>query len=63
MLADVVIHEEPDVERKRDRLIINLAAYQTELQEIRSNILKNLAESSEETILDNVELIEMLEIS
>ena len=57
------MHEQPHVERKRDELVINLAAYQAELQDIRSNILKNLAESSEETILDNVELIEMLEIS
>jgi dynein heavy chain len=63
MLVDVVIQEKPEVETQRDELIINLAGYKTELTSIEIKILKNLSDSSEDTILDDTDLIETLEDS
>ncbi len=53
MLAEVVVLEKPEIEEQRDRLIRDIAEGKAKLQEIEIRILKNLNESSEETILDD----------
>lgn len=63
MLVDVVIHEKPETEKARDTLILNLAALETEKRSIEIKILKTLADSNEETILDGDQLIEILDTS
>ena len=44
-------------------MTINLAAFKTQLQDLENKILQNLAESNEDTILDDIQLIKTLEIS
>lgn len=63
MLADVVVNEVPEVEQKRDDLVMSIAGYKNEMKRLESKILKDLAESNSETILDNTSLIETLEAS
>jgi dynein heavy chain len=63
MLVDVVIHEKPEVEQKRDELVVKLAKLETDKRDVEIKILKTLAESNEETILDGDDLIIILETS
>lgn len=63
MLVDVVIHEKPSVEKKRDELIVKLANLESDKRDVEIKILKTLAESNEETILDGDELIHILQAS
>jgi ATP-binding dynein motor region len=63
MLVDVVINEAPEVEKKRDDLVLEIAGSRNELKRLENKILKDLAESNSETILDNQDLIDTLEIS
>lgn len=63
MLVDVVIHEDPQVERERDELTLNLAKLESDKRDVEIKILKTLAESNEETILDGDDLIIILETS
>lgn len=63
MLADVVINEAPEVEKKRDTLVMEIAGSKNELKRLENKILKDLAESNQDTILDNQDLIDTLEIS
>lgn len=63
MLADVVILEDPEAEAKRDRLVLALADLEMDKRNVEIKILKTLAESNEETILDGNELIDILESS
>ena len=51
--------ERPDIEHKKDNLVISMADDKQQLKDIESKILKLLAES-EGNILDNVELINVL---
>lgn len=63
MLADVIIHEKPETEKARDTLVLNLAALDSEKRSIEIKILKTLADSNEETILDGDQLIEIMRSS
>ena len=63
LLVDVVIQEKPETEKARDELILNLAELESRKRNVEIKILKTLAESNEETILDGDELIEILEQS
>ena len=60
MLGDVVIQEKPEIEIKRDKLVVELAKHEKNKRDLEIKILKTLAESKEETILDGDELIEIL---
>jgi len=63
MLGDVVIQEKPEIEQKRDKLVVSMAKDQKTLREIEIKILKLLSESTEEQILDEDFLINVLEAS
>lgn len=63
MLVDVVINEAPEVEQKRDTLVMEIAGSKNEIKRLENKILKDLAESSQDTILDNQDLIDTLEVS
>ena len=62
MLVDVVKNQVPEVEQRRDDLVIELAKSRNDLFKLQSKILYELASSNAETILDNFILIETLEI-
>ena len=59
LLARVVKAERPDIEHKKNNLVISMADDKQQLGDIENKILKLLAESTGE-ILDNVELINVL---
>ena len=63
MLVDVINNLQPDLEKKRDKLVVEIAMKKNDLYKLQSLILKELAESNSETILDNEFLIETLEIA
>lgn len=63
LLVDVINNLQPDLEKKRDKLIVEIATKKNDLYKLQSLILKELAESNSETILDNEFLIETLEIA
>jgi dynein heavy chain len=62
-MGDVVIQEKPEVERKRDEIIVSMDRDKNTLVSIEDSILKLLAESTEEQILDQDDLIIILENS
>ena len=51
MLADTVIKERPDIEAKRDEIVVSMDNDQRTLKGIENNILKLLNESELEQIL------------
>lgn len=53
LLVDVVINEAPEVEKERDKLVMEIAGGKNELKRLENKILKDLAESNQDTILDN----------
>jgi dynein heavy chain len=61
MLVDVVINEAPEVEKKRDYLVMQIANFKNIMKGLENKILKDLAESNSDTILDNDALIQTLE--
>jgi dynein heavy chain len=63
LLVDVVKNEVPEVEIKRDSLVVEISTSKNELKRLENKILKDLADSNQDTILDNEDLIETLEIS
>ena len=63
MLVDVVINEQPEVEQKRDKLVMDIAGKKNELKRLENLILRDLSNSSQDTILDNEDLILTLQIS
>ena len=63
LLVDVINNLQPDLEKKRDKLVVEIATKKNDLYKLQSLILKELAESNSETILDNEFLIETLEIA
>lgn len=63
MLGDVVIQEKPEVERERDNIVVSMDRDKNTLIKIEDTILKLLAESTEEQILDQDNLIITLENS
>ncbi len=48
-----MINEAPEVERKRDTLVMEISTSKNELKRLENKILKDLAESNQDTILDN----------
>ncbi len=60
LLGDVVKQEQPEVEEKRDEIIKQLAADKKGLKEAEDNILKLLANSTLEQILDEDAVVETL---
>lgn len=63
LLGDVVIKEKPEVEEKRDKIVLQMASDKKTLKNIENTILKMLSESTEEQILDEDTLINVLETS
>lgn len=63
LLGDVVVKEKPEVEAQRDKIVIQMAADKKTLKNIENTILKMLTESTEEQILDEDTLINVLEDS
>ncbi|TMW63012.1 hypothetical protein Poli38472_005630 [Pythium oligandrum] len=62
LLGDVVRHERPDIEEKKNRLVVTMAQDRKQLQEIEDRILKQLSESAG-NVLDDQDLIDTLQSS
>ncbi|CAE7219408.1 DNAH6 [Symbiodinium sp. KB8] len=62
LLVDVVKHERPELEAKKDALIVSIASDKKQLADIESKILRMLAEASSD-LLDDDELINQLAAS
>lgn len=60
LLVDVVKYEQPELEQQKDTLIVQLADFKRQLQEIEDKIL-GLVSSAGEDILADEELINVLE--
>ena len=60
LLGDVVKQEKPEVEKKRDEIIRNLANDKKALTEAEDNILRLLADSTLEQLLDEEEAVKTL---
>jgi dynein heavy chain, axonemal len=63
LLGDVVIKEKPEVERKRDQIVLQMADDKKTLKNIENTILKMLSESTMDQILDEDTLINVLDQS
>jgi dynein heavy chain len=63
LLGDVVIQEKPEIEAKRDEIIVTMDNDSKSLKNIENIILKLLSESTEEQILDEDTLIDVLDDS
>ena len=59
LLGAVVVKERPDVEEKKNRLLVSMAADKRQLKDLEDKILKNLSESTG-NILDDEVLINTL---
>jgi dynein heavy chain len=46
MLGDVVIAEKPEIEQKRDKIVLTMAADAGTLKDLENNILKLLSEAT-----------------
>lgn len=46
MLGDVVIAEKPEIEQKRDQIVLTMAADAGTLKDLENNILKLLSEAT-----------------
>ena len=62
LLVEVVKFEQPEIEQKKDQLIVTMADFQRQLKEIENKILKLVSEASED-ILNDEELIIVLDQS
>lgn len=63
LLGEVVIAEKPEVEEKRDKIVLQMAADSATLKEQETQILKLLVEATIIQILDEDTLIDILEKS
>jgi dynein heavy chain len=63
MLGDVVIAEKPEIEAKRDQIVLTMAADAATLKDLENNILNLLKDATLEQILDEDTLIDILENS
>lgn len=63
LLADVVVAEKPEVEAKRDEIVLTMAADSKTLKDLESEVLRLLAGATTEQILDQDTLIDILEES
>lgn len=61
LLGDVVVKEKPEVEAKSVQIVMQMADDKKTLKNIENNILKMLAESTIEQILDQDDLINVLD--
>lgn len=52
LLGDVVIAEKPEIEAKRDQIVLTMAADAKTLKDLENNILKLLSDATLEEILD-----------
>lgn len=59
----MVVQEKPEIEKKRDEIVVSMDLDQRTLKQIEITILKLLSESTEEQILDEDNLINVLENS
>jgi len=59
LLVDVVAHERPELEEKKDELIVSIASDKRQLKEIEDSILQMLADAGDD-ILDDEALIDSL---
>ena len=59
----MVVQEKPEIEKKRDEIVVSMDQDQRTLKQIEITILKLLSESTEEQILDEDNLINVLENS
>lgn len=59
LLVDVIKNERPDLEEKKDKLVVSIASDQNQLREIEEQILSMLAAASG-NILDDEDLINAL---
>jgi dynein heavy chain len=62
LLVDVVKYEQPELEQQKDQLVVQLAEFKRQLQELEDKILKLVSEATED-ILDDEELIITLDQS
>ena len=62
LLVDIIKYEQPELEQQRDTLIVTLADFKRQLQELEDKIL-NLVSEADEDILADEELINVLEQS
>lgn len=62
LLVDIIKYEQPELEQQRDTLIVTLADFKRQLQELEDKIL-NLVSEADEDILGDEELINVLEQS
>jgi dynein heavy chain len=60
MLGDVVVAEKPEIEAKRDGIVLQMAADAQTLKDLENNILKLLSEATVLQILDEDTLIIVL---
>jgi len=63
MLGDVVIAEKPEIEAKRDQIVLQMADDAATLKKLEINILNLLFDATLEQILDEDNLINILEDS
>ena len=61
LLGDVVVQEKPEIEAKKNEIIVQMANDQNTLKKLEIDILRLLSESTEEQILDEDDLILVLE--
>jgi dynein heavy chain len=62
LLGDVVRHERPDIEEKKNRLVVTMAQDKKQLKDIEDRILRQLSESAG-NVLDDQDLIDTLQSS
>ena len=62
-MGDVVVKEKPDVEEKRQEIVVQMDRDQRQLKKIENDILKLLNESEIEAVLDADTLINVLDES
>jgi len=53
LLVDVVKYEQPELEQQKDQLVVQLADFKRQLQEIEGKILKLVAEATEDILRDD----------
>lgn len=63
LLGDVVVAEKPEIEAKRDAIVLTMAADAKTLKDLENTILELLSKATLEEILDEDKLIDILESS
>merc|ERR1719326_1160688 len=63
LLALVVKTEKPELEATKEQLTEQQNQFMIQLAQLEENLLNNLSDANPETILENVELIEALEVT